>query len=188
MRTTLALRTLFVAALAAGGANAQTAPAADPAAEALLKRYQSASDPREAQRAFDEIRTAGGKSPRAAYLCGLLAAQGGTPVADRKVAMQCFESAAQRGVPEAQHRLALMLLENKDDAAQRAQAEKLLASAAQSMQESVYALALLRADRQPDPDAARRGVVEKAAAMGFAPAQYAQARVLYGKETPQDRA
>ena len=94
---------------------------------------------------------------------------------------------ARRGVSEAQHRLALILLDNEVDPRQLAEAEKWLRLSAESMPESVYTLALLKAEQQPDADAARRAVVEKAAAMGYAPAQFALARVLHGKGTPEDR-
>ena len=141
---------LFATAIAA----AQTAPsppvlASDAASEALLKRFQAASDPREAQRVFDEIKAAGEKSPQAAYLCGVLAAQPGGAVADRAVAMRCFESAARSGVPDAPYCVALMLLDEKSDAAREAEAERWLTTAAQFIPEAVYALAMLRASRQP---------------------------------------
>ena len=56
------------------------------------------------------------------------------------------------------------------------------------MPESVYALALLRAERDSDPVAARRAVVQKAADLGYPPAQFALAEVLHRKGADEDRA
>jgi len=190
---------LFVLAVAAGtSAQAQTQPPAtantalqvqDPAADALWKRYESANDPREARRAFDELVALGAKSPRAAYLCGLLAAQEGSVVADRAIALRCLEDAAKAGIAEAQYRLALLLLDAKPvDPKQRAAAEHWLLSAAKELPESVYMVALLRADQSPDPERVRREVVDKAAQAGYAPAQYELARRLHAQGSTESKA
>lgn len=164
-------------------------PAQDPAAEALLKRFQSANDPREAQRAFDELAALAAKAPRAAYLCGVVAAQEGSVVANREVAMRCLEDAAKAGIAEAQHRLAVLLLTAKPiDPKQRATAERWLTSAARELPESVYMLALLRADHSPDPERAHREVVDKAAQAGYAPAQYELARRMYAQGSSEAKA
>ena len=185
MRVAFPLLTAFTLAVstpaAAQSASTPVNAAVDPAADALLERYQSASDPREAKRAFDALVAASEKSPRAAYACGVLATQPGSVVADRAIALQCLQRAARGGMPEAQHRLGLLLIDGKRDPAQRAEAERWLASAARSLPESVYALELLKAEQGPNPESARRAVVEKAAEAGYPRAQFDLARRLYAQ-------
>lgn len=161
----------------------------DASANALLQRYQSAKDPAEAQRAFDELATSAAKSPRAAYLCGVIAAPASSVVASRATAQRCLESAANSGIVEAQHALAVLLLEAKPgDPQQRAAAERLLKIAAKMLPESAYLLALLKADQAPDPERARQEVVAKAAQAGYAPAQYDFARRLYAQGSAESKA
>jgi uncharacterized protein len=163
--------------------------AEDANADALLKQYRSANDPREAQRAFEELKLAAAKSPRAAYVCGVLAAQKGSVVADKAVALRCLTDAARADIPDAQYRLAIAILESApDDPARQAEAERWLARSAAALPESVYLLAKLEAARQPNPELARRNVVEKAALAGYAPAQHELARRLHGEGNESARA
>lgn len=161
----------------------------DSAADALVKRYQSATNPREAQGAFDALKASSLKSPRAAYLCGVLASQPGSVVADRATALRCLELAAKAGIAEAQHALAIQLLADKPgDPRQRIVAERWLAPAAKQLPESVYLLALLKAAQAPDPLQARRELINKAAAAGYAPAQYELGRLLRAHDSAESSA
>ena len=166
-----------------------TRAAQDAAANDLLKRYQSAKDPREAQRAFDELVASAAKSPRAAYLCGVLASQADSVVANRATAQRCLQDAAKKGMVEAQHALAVLLLAEKPgEPRQRAEAEQWLSRAAKSLPESVYLLALLKAERAADPATARRAIVDKAAEAGYVPAQYELARLLHVQGSAESKA
>ena len=109
------------------------------------------------------------------------AAQRGSVVADRSLAVQCLRRAAQAGHPDAQYRLAILLIGEEADPQGVAEARRWLESSARSMPESVYELALLNAESQPNAALARASVVEKAAAAGYPPAQYELARSLFAK-------
>ncbi len=146
---------------------------ADESARASMRRFRSASDPAEARRAFEELRSRSTTSPQAALACGLLAGQAGSLVYDRAVAISCLREGARAGSPESRYHLAVMLVKDKGAgrAEREAEAERLLGQAAPSSPESVYLLAKLRAERSPNPAAALRTVVEDAAKAGYAPAQ-----------------
>lgn len=162
---------LLAGLLASAPASAQDAPPApDEATRAAVRRFRAATDPAEARRAFDDLRARSASSPYAAVACGVLAAQSGSVVADRGVAIECLRRGAQAGVPQAQHHLALALLDEPGGNG-RAEAEKLLAQAARALPESVYLLAKLRAARTTDPAAATRSTIEEAAKADYAPAQ-----------------
>lgn len=109
-------------------------------------------------------------------------------MANREIALTCFEESARKGNPEAQHRLAVLLLENTSSAsAQRAAAQRWLELASASLPESVFLLALLNADQGTDAVAARDRVIATAAEAGYAPAQLMMARRLLAEGSPNAR-
>ena len=195
LSTAFVLTLTLAGGLAAADAQEPPAPAAgasatqETAADAVLQRYQSAKDPAEAQGALAELAAMASQSPRAAYLCGVLWAQVDTTAAGRATARRCLDLSAKSGMAEAQHALAVLLIEaDPNDPLQRAAAEQWLRASAKTLPESVYLLALLKADQAPDVSRARAEVVEKAARAGYAPAQYELARQLYALGTVESKA
>jgi len=162
-------------------------PTAPTLPDMLVRRYQDAADPGEARRIFGELRSAAERSPHAAFLCGQLAATEGTIISDRAAAVECLERAAKADIPQAQFRLAALLLAAPANQQDRANAERWLTAAAQIHPESVYALALLRADEQPDRNAARRPSTSSGARRLCASAVRLPPRALCGRHCGSTR-
>lgn len=168
-------------------------PAAAPAPDdtkvnLAVRKFHSAKTTAEAKLAFDELQALAKTSPSAGLYCGILAAPVGSLVASREIALACFEESARKGNPEAQHRLAVLLLENTSTAsAQRAAAQRWLELASASLPESVFLLALLKADQATDAVAARDRVIATAADAGYAPAQLMMARRMLAEGSPNAR-
>lgn len=171
-----------LAAIAAG-----SAVHASTSFEATLLRVTGTDSPKAAREAFDAIRKASPASADAALACGLLASTPGSVVHSRAVALECLERAAAAGLAPAQLRLAELLLEGEPSYPDRAAAGKWLAQSAQ-LPESVYQIALMRADTAQDPVAARQQVIARAAEAGFAQAQFELARLLRSKDDAASRA